>query len=283
MLLLAAISVAAAYLYLRQSLPQTSGRIELAGLGSEVEVLRDRHGVPHIYAASLEDAHFALGFVHAQDRLWQMEMNRRIGAGRLAEILGAGALEADRFMRTLGLRRVAQANLERYDAETRRLLDAYAAGVNAFLAGRPVLPPEFWLLNVTPEPWSALDSVAWTKVMAWDISGNWRSELLRMRLSRTLALERIQELLPPYPGDSPPRIADLKALYSGIEKTPAPAPVFSEGIFPGASNSWAVSGARSASGKPLLANDPHLGLTAPPVWYLAHLHAPGMDAIGGTL
>ncbi|HSA89249.1 MAG TPA: penicillin acylase family protein [Burkholderiales bacterium] len=261
----------------------TRGELALAGLDAQAEVLRDRHGIPHIYAASLEDAHFALGFVHAQDRLWQMEMNRRIGSGRLAEILGPRALEADRFMRTLGLRRVAEANLAHYDAETRRLLDAYAAGVNAFLARRPVLPPEFWLLGVTPEPWSAVDSIVWTKVMAWDLGGNWRSELLRMHLSRTLTTERIQEFLPPYPGDSPPRLPDLQAFYSGIEKKPGQTPVFSDSGFAGGSNSWAVSGARSASGKPLLAADPHLGLTAPAVWYLAHLHAPGIDAIGGTL
>jgi len=282
-LLALCLSGAGAYFYLRQSLPKTQGELALAGLGAPVDVLRDRHGIPHIYAASLEDAHFALGFVHAQDRLWQMEMNRRIGAGRLAEVLGPAALETDRFMRTLGLRGVAEANLRHYDAETRRLLDAYAAGVNAFLERQPVLPPEFWLLWITPEPWSAIDSVLWIKVMAWDLGGNWRSELLRMRLSRALSTERIQEFLPPYPGDKPPRLPDLKALYSGVEKKPAPDKVFSGTEFLGGSNSWAVAGARSASGKPLLANDPHLGLTAPPVWYFAHLHAPGMDAIGGTL
>jgi penicillin amidase len=222
-----------AYLYLRQSLPTTEGEIRVAGLGAPAEVLRDRHGIPHIYAASLEDAHFALGFVHAQDRLWQMEMNRRVGSGRLAEVLGPGALETDRFMRTLGLRRVAEANLRGYDAETRRLLDAYAAGVNAFLADRPVLPPEFWLLGLVgdtrPEPWTPVDSIVWTKVMAWDLAANWRSELLRMRLARTLPLERIHELLPPYPGDAAPRIADLKNLYSGMEKKLAPDRVFSQG------------------------------------------------------
>jgi len=285
LLLFLGLTALAGYGFLRQSLPKTAGEIRLAGLGASVEVLRDRHGVPHIYAASLEDAHFALGFVHAQDRLWQMEVNRRIGSGRLAEILGPAALDADRLMRTLGLRRVAEANLQRYDADTRRLLDAYTAGVNAFLADRPVLPPEFWLLWSAPEPWSALDSVVWTKVMALDLAGNWRSELLRMRLSQTLPPERIQEFLPPYPGDAPPKIADLKALYSGMEKKLAPDRVFST-LDPDAlagSNSWVVAGARSASGKPLLANDPHLGLTAPPVWYFAHLHAPGLDAIGGTL
>src|SRR3990170_8239967 len=136
-----------------------------------------------------------------------------------------------------------------------------------------------------PQTWSALDSIVWTKVMALDLGNNWRSELLRMRLSQSVALERIQELLPPYPGDTALNIPDLKALYSGIEKKLAPDRVFS-GLDPDAvpgSNSWAVSGARSASGKPLLANDPHLGLTAPPVWYFAHLHAPGVDVIGGTL
>jgi len=283
LLLVVCASGAGAYLYLRQSLPKTEGEVRLDGLAAPVEVLRDRHGIPHIYASSLEDAHFTLGFVHAQDRLWQMEMNRRIGSGRLAEVLGPAALETDRFMRTLGLRRVAEANLQHYDADTRRLLDAYAAGVNSFLAGLPVLPPEFWILDVTPEPWSAVDSIVWTKVMAWDLGGNWRSELVRLRLSRTLPLERIQEFLAPYPGDAYPRIPDLKGLYSGMEKTPAPNPVFSESGLPGGSNSWAVAGSRSASGKPMLAADPHLGLTAPPVWYFAHLHAPGLDAIGGTL
>ena len=288
LVLLIFLAAAAAYLFLRQSLPKPTGEIALQGVSAPIEVLRDRHGVPHIYARTIEDAHFALGFVHAQDRLWQMEMSRRIGSGRLAEILGPNALEADRFMRTLGFRRVAEANLPRYDAETRRILEAYAAGVNAYLARKRVLPPEFWILGVTPESWTPVDSIVWTKVMAWDLGGNWRSELLRMRLSRTLALERIQELLPPYPGDAPAPIADLKALYSGLEKKPPLPQVFSQQSgsdpdFLGGSNSWAVSGERSRSGKPLLAADPHLGLTAPPVWYFAHLNAPGLDAIGGTL
>lgn len=284
-LLLLCLAAVGAYGLLLLSLPKTQGELALDGLGARVEVLRDRHGIPHIYASSLEDAHFALGFVHAQDRLWQMEMNRRIGSGTLAEVLGPAALETDRFMRTLGLRGVAAENLRRYDADTRRHLDAYAAGVNAFLAGNRVLPPEFWLLRTSPAPWSALDSIVWTKVMALDLSGNWRSELLRMRLSQTLSLARIQEFLPPYPGDAPPKLPELKAFYSGIEKKLAPDRLFSNldpDAAPG-SNSWVVAGARSASGKPLLANDPHLGLTAPPVWYFAHLHAPGLSAIGGTL
>ena len=283
------------YVYLRQSLPRTQGETAAEGLAAAVEVLRDAHGVPHIFAQSERDAHFALGFVHAQDRLWQLEMNRRIGAGRLAEVLGPAALTTDRFMRTLGVRRAAAANLPHLDAQTRGALDAYAAGVNAFLATRPVLPPEFHLLRVRPEPWSAVDSLTWWKMMAWDLGGNWRNELLRMRLSQTLPLSRIHEFLPPYPGDAPPAMRDLKDVYDGLEREPPRLAAgdagrisgLSEALISthsaGASNSWVIASARSSSGKPLLANDPHLGLTAPAVWYLAHLHAPGLNAIGATL
>ena len=281
--LLAVLLLAGGYAYLRQSLPQTKGEIRLAGLGATAEILRDRYGIPHIFAGSMEDASFALGFVHAQDRLWQMEMSRRIAAGRLAEIVGPGGLETDRFLRTLGVRRSAEANLRTLDSETRRLLDAYAAGVNAFIASDPVLPPEFWLTGARPEPWMPADSVAWIKMMAWDLGGNWRNELLRMRLAKTLPLARIHELLPPYPGDNVPVIADLKELYSSMERDAVRLARFapdSEGL---GSNNWVVSGERSASGKPLLANDPHLGLTAPPVWYFAHLSVPGVNVIGSTL
>ena len=264
---LAVLGAAGTWLHLRRSLPKLEGEIAVAGLGAPVEILRDAYGIPHIFARSIEDAQFALGFAHAQDRLWQMEMNRRIGSGRLAELLGAAALETDRFLRTLGVRRVAEANLQRYDQETLRQLDAYAAGVNAFLDTDPVLPPEFFLLRTKPERWSAVDSVVWTKMMAWDLGGNWRNELLRMRMAK-LPRARIEEFFPPYPGDAPMKLPELLS---------------SLGFTGGASNSWVVSGARSASGKPLLANDPHLGLTAPSVWYFAQLHAPGLDVIGASL
>jgi penicillin amidase len=279
-------------LYLRQSLPAWEGEVEVPGLHAPVEILRDRFGVPHIFARSERDAQFALGFVHAQDRLWQMDMNRRVGAGRLAEALGRGSLETDRFLRTLGLRRVAQANLAHLDEDTRRHLDAYAEGVNAFLGTQPVLPVEFFITGVKPELWSAVDSLTWLKMMAWDLGGNWRNELLRMHLARKLPLARIHQFLPPYPGDAPPQIRELQELYRDIEPPRVTdgkwgRTLFSESQnrvrphFPGGSNSWVV--ARGASGKPLLANDPHLGLSAPPVWYLAHLEAPGLSAIGATL
>jgi penicillin amidase len=280
-LLLAGGAALGGYFYLRLSLPQLTGEVELAGLEAPVEVLRDAHGIPHIFARSERDAQFALGFVHAQDRLWQLEMNRRIGSGRMAEALGAAALDTDRFLRTLGIRRVAEANVRHLDADSKKLLSAYAAGVNAFLALKPVLPPEFWILRVTPEPWSEVDSAAWAKMMAWDLGGNWRSELLRLQLAPRLPSSAIQEFLPPYPGDAPLELPDLRQFYRVLEKEPAQFSAV-DGT-PGASNSWVVSGARSTSGKPLLANDPHLGLTAPNVWYFAHLHAPGLDAIGATL
>ena len=281
--LVLALAAAAGYAWLRQSLPQIDGSLTLSGLKAPVEIVRDRHGVPHIYAGSVEDAYFALGFAHAQDRLWQMEMSRRIAAGRVAELLGAGALETDRFLRTLGVRRSAEANLRVLDAETRRLLDSYAAGVNAFLASGPVLPLEFWLTGAQPEPWTPADSIGWVKMMAWDLGGNFRNELLRMSLARTLPLARIHQILPPYPGEQPPVIADLKELYGTLEREAVQLAQFAPDNDGLGSNNWVVSGARSASGKPLLANDPHLGLTAPPVWYFAHISVPGTNVIGSTL
>jgi len=336
LVVLAVLAVASAYFYLLRSLPKEEGEIRLGGLEKRVEVVRDSYGIPHISAASLDDAIYALGFVHAQDRLWQMEVSRRTAAGRLAEVFGASALEADRFLRTLGVRRSAEANLKRLDKDTRALLETYAAGVNAFMNTSPVLPIEFWLTGARFEPWTPADSLGWIKMMAWDLGGNWRTELLRMRLSKTLPLARIHELLPPYPGEAPPEIADLRRLYNSIEKEggkipekgagPASSPgfAFKNGLaFSGSeihragkgeiigkqnlkagsssgayrssgfdfdasieglgSNNWAVSGARSATGKPLLANDPHLGLTAPAVWYFAHISTPGFEAIGATL
>ncbi|HVL35173.1 MAG TPA: penicillin acylase family protein, partial [Burkholderiales bacterium] len=284
--LLLIVTIAAAalggYAFLRQSLPDIEGNIPTPGLAASVEVLRDGFGVPHLFAGSERDAHFALGFAHAQDRLWQMEMNRRVAAGRLAEVLGERALDTDRFMRTLGLRRAAEANLEHLEAETRTHLEAYAAGVNAFLAARRVLPPEFWLLRVRPEPWTPADSLSLIKLMALDLDGNWRSELLRLGLARRLPMARVHEFLPPYPGEAP---VPLPELAWNQRLRPDPVVPFFDALLAGgsggASNSWVV--ARGAGGAPLLANDPHLGLTAPSVWYLAHLEAPGLSAIGATL
>lgn len=284
LLLLLVFVAAVGYLWMRQSLPQVDGALTLSGLKAPVEIVRDRHGVPHIYAGSVEDAQFALGFVHAQDRLWQMEMSRRVGNGRMSEILGPATLDADKFLRTLGVRRSAEATLKNLNAETLSLLDAYSAGVNAFLQQRSgPLPPEFLLTGAVPEPWQPGDSLAWIKMMAWDLGANWRNELLRMRLAKKLTTAQIGEFLPPYPGDAPLAIADFAVLYRQLDASKLASieiPGLAEG---GASNNWVVAGGRATGGKPLLANDPHLGLGAPAVWYFAHLSAPGFEAIGATL
>ncbi len=299
--------------YRQLSLPKLDGRLSVAGLSAPVDVVRDAAGIPHVYAASDDDAWFTLGFVHAQDRLWQMELNRRTAAGRLAEVLGPPALDVDRFLRTMGIARNAAAVVAHLDADTRRALERYAAGVNANLVARRrlprlALPIEFVLTGAPfPEPWTAADSIGWGTMVAWDLSTNWTSELARMRLAGRLTKRRIDELMPPYPGnprvdaegrtieavpDAVLDVADYPALYRalGIDTRSlsdraaslvalAPASHV-EGL---GSNNWVVSGARTVSGKPLLANDPHLNLTTPSIWYMAHLSAPGLDVVGATL
>jgi penicillin amidase len=288
-ILLVALSVACCW-YWRASLPKIDGTIQLQGLTAGVDVVRDAEGIPHIYAKTSADAYFALGFVHAQDRLWQMEMNRRIASGRLAEILGPNAIDTDRFLRTLGVARNAQGILANLSPEARAMLDAYAKGVNAYLADRrDPLPLEFYLTGAPPPaPWQAVDSIGWQTMMAWDLGGNWTQELLRMRLSQRLSLQQINEFLPPYPGDAVMQTQDYTKLYKELAGTTeqlrmvaqvAP-PSLIEGM---GSNNWVVSGAKSETGKPLLANDPHLGLSAPALWYFAHLSAPGLNVIGATL
>jgi penicillin amidase len=281
---------AAAFWYRSASLPQVDGRISVEGAGAPVDIVRDAEGVPHIYAKSANDAYFALGFVHAQDRLWQMELNRRIPAGRMAEILGPKAVDTDRFLRTLGVRRNAEKILANLSTDTRAALEAYARGVNAWLAQRSgPLPPEFLLTGTAaPEPWQPADSIGWQTMMAWDLGGNWTQELLRMRLAQRLSLAQINEFLAPYPGDAVLPTQDYTRLYRQLTGTTehlaavaaiAP-PSYVEGM---GSNNWVVSGALSVTGKPLLANDPHLGLSAPALWYFAHLSAPGLNVIGATL
>ena len=178
---------AALTLLSRSRAPQVNGSLPLPGLGSPAEVMRDRWGVPHIYASNRHDLMQAQGFVHAQDRLWQMEFNRRLVAGRLSEVMGAATATVDRWMRTLTLRRVAESEVPLLDAETRGYLDAYAAGVNAFIE-RGRLPVEFALLRYRPEPWGAADTLAWTKMMSLMLSVNWEAEIRRAQLAARLGL-----------------------------------------------------------------------------------------------
>jgi penicillin amidase len=283
-------AIAALIWYRSASQPQVDGKTSLAGIKAGVDIVRDAQGIPHIYAQSTDDAYFALGYVHAQDRLWQMELNRRIAAGRMAEILGSGAVDTDRFLRTLGVRRNAEAILPNLAPETRAALDAYARGVNAYLGARTgPLPPEFLISGAaSPAPWQPADSIGWQTMMAWDLGANWSQELLRMRLSQRLSLSQIDAFLPPYPGDAPVKTMDYTKLYRELAGTTqqllkvsqAAPPSYVEGM---GSNNWVVAGGLSETGKPLLANDPHLSLSAPALWYFAHLSAPGMNVIGATL
>lgn len=273
-------------LYFRSALPQIEGEMYVSGLSNDVSITRDASGVPHIEAKSLADATYALGFVHAQDRLWQMEMNRRIGAGRLSEVLGASTLGKDKFLRTVGFYEAARKTFDHLDVETQDLLKAYSAGVNAHISGHSgALPPEFIILNFKPTKWTPTDSLVWMKIMSWDLSKNMWNELERMRLLDVLSPKKLLEFLPAYPGDENPEFPDFTNLYqtSGLDvgrllaALPDPLP---EGA---GSNNWVVDGSHTASGMPLLANDPHLGLSAPSLWYFAHLKTPSLNAIGATL
>ena len=257
LLLITAIVVDAAW-YVQRALPQTDGLLTLSGAAAELRIERDEHGIPTVRAGSPHDAYFGLGVAHAQDRLWQMETHRRIGAGRLAEVFGASCPSTARSRtRTLRAR-----------------------------------PPEFVILGIEPEPWDPVDSLAWAIMMAWDLGANWNTELLRLRLALQMPVARINELLPAYPGEVLPRTADYAALFRGLkldagavqtawQRLPEIAPP--SGVEGVGSNNWVVAGSHTTTGAPLLANDPHLKLSSPALWYFARLEAPGLKVAGATL
>lgn len=286
---LALLGAGAAWMYRGRALPVIDGSLSVTGLQGEVRIERDAHGIPTIKAGSVEDAAFGLGFAHAQDRLWQLETHRRIGSGRLAEAFGPPALASDRFLRALGVQRAAAAQWQSVKGAERRGLEAYAAGVNAYLRQHlRARPPEFMLLGLQPEDWRPQDSLAWAVMMAWDLGGNWSAELLRLRLSLKLPVDRITELMPPYPGEKPLATADYAALFRGLglngelgKQALLAAPP--SGIEGQGSNNWVVAGSHTETGKPLLANDPHLKLTSPALWYFARLEAPGLKVAGATM
>ena len=199
------------YAYLRRSLPSVDGTIEVAGAtapAGNIDIIRDADDIPHIFAATKLDAFFGLGYVHAQDRLWQMEFQRRIGHGRLSEIFGEATLPQDRFLRTVGFARAARSAWEHLPDETRTEINAYVAGVNAFLSTHhgSALPPEFTLLRFEPEPWTGPDVVVWVKMMAWDLSSNYSSELMRHDLAAQVGPARMADL----PALSPERPDDSR-------------------------------------------------------------------------
>lgn len=275
-----------------RSMPDTNGHVDIPGLDAPVEVLRDEHGIPQVIAETDHDLFLAQGYVHAQDRFWEMDFRRHVTAGRLSELFGASQVSTDAFIRTLGWRKVADAEYALLDEPTRALYDAYAAGVNAYLDARTGadLSLEYAVLDLqrpgyTPEAWSPVDSIAWLKAMAWDLRTNLEDEVDRALLSTVLTPEQVAQLHPGYdfgtmptiiggqpsapasvgepvviPDGAAAALAELRSTLDGLPDLLGPA-----GGEIG-SNSWVVSGALTDTGSPLLANDPHLGPTMPSIW-----------------
>ena len=292
---------------MRKPFPKTKGTIKIAGLGAACEIYRDADGIPHIYAETMEDLFFAQGFVHAQDRFWQMEFWRRVGAGRLSELFGESVLGVDIYMRTVGFHRIAEQELALLSDETVRYMEAYAAGVNAYILNRTPteLALEFLFLKlkgVEPEiePWTPSNSLTWFKLMAEDLCANMDRELTRVDLIRSVGIEMAEQFFPAYRENEMPFVIDedenatqrtqekkqqvaepsvdevdllngFSTTVVGSEGSGKPI-LFGKGTGVG-SNAWVISGTRTSTGLPLLANDPHLGIQMPSIWYEVDLHS----------
>ena len=293
--------------HLLRGFPQLDGEVQLKGLAGPVHIIRDGADVTHISAGTALDAWRAMGFVHAQERGWQLEFNRRVMRGELSEILGAATLDTDKLMRTLGIIGMAKQQLSGLSPATQAALAAYSEGIQTAWQSGAVRPsPEFKLLGTQAggkngPAWTPEDSVGWALMMALDLGGNWGQEFARLSAAQVLNSEQLWQLLPAYPGEKPASAVDLPALYRGLGvyasaavKTGALPAANSQlaqwsadwvrdmGILEGkGSNNWVVPGSRTVSGKPLLANDPHLALSAPAIWYYAHLQAPAGELPGG--
>lgn len=273
-------------LWLSRSQAPVDGQMEIAGLGADITIARDGNGVPHIKAATRADVAAGLGFVHAQERLWQMEVSRMAGQGRLSEMFGAATIDTDIWLRTMGIHEAAVASLSVMDTDTMVMLEGYARGVNAWMTRNPQafsskLPPEYVILGYEPEPWTPAHTLTAIKMMSVSLAANLDEEALRLGFYRMGFSEaEMLDLLPYVDADNPPPMPDLRTLLGldsgeiGADVTTAAAPRFGEVeamLGTGASNNWVVSGKRTASGQPMLANDPHLLLSAPSIWHLAHL------------
>ena len=259
------------------SVPDYNGKAQVAGLRAPVRIVRDEYAIPHIKAQSFEDAVFALGYAHAQDRLWQMETSRRAIQGRLSELFGSSTRKIDVLMRTLGLYRASEQAYAHLSSETQGVLRAYSNGVNAFInEPHRRWPIEFVLTGDThPEPWRPADSIAIIKAMSFQLSENAYHEIARAKLLPRLGRERVQEFFPPF------NAMPLPEWYETMFN-----PTQVGGVDIGdrtASDNWVVAGSHSVTGKPLLANDPHLGYGIPSIWYLAHLSFGAEEVVGGTL
>jgi penicillin amidase len=272
----------------RRPLPQVEGTIEVEGLRGKVRVRRDRWGVPHIEAEGHEDLHFAQGYCHAQDRLFQMDFYRRVVEGRVAEMAGEEGLAVDRLMRTLGIRRVAEREADELEPELRAQLERFCAGVNAGARQARALPFEMQVLRQrTFEPWRPVDILSLGKLLAFGLSTNWERELLRADMVRELGPELAARLDPVYPADNPVVKQSLEA-WSGegmplVEQIDRVRRSLGFATEASGSNNWAVSGARSKTGSPLIAGDPHLPQSMPGIWYEVGLRHGGRFVRGASM
>lgn len=287
------------YFLLSRSLPDYSKELEVAGISAPIEIVRDNANVPHIFGETDEDTFFGLGYAHAQDRLWQMVIFRRTVQGRLSEVFGTPTVEIDQLMRRYDLYRLARQSVEVQDEDTRAALSAYAAGVNARLReineralGRGA--PEFFAFGFPIAPWQPADSIAVIKLMSVQLATHLNEEVVYARASIALEDEaRLADIMPLAPGTGIAALPDFASLFpSGTRFASAPTgsgvfdhPLspFKKRAFGGASNVWAAAPKRSAAGGALLANDPHLGFSAPAIWYLARLELETGGVIGATI
>jgi len=262
-------------------LPKIDGKIDLSGIRENVEVIRDKWGIPHIYASNIHDALFAQGFVHAQDRLWQMEVNRRAARGKLSEFIGDEALDADRMSRTFGYERIGRQDWELFEKDQQEIIMSYCNGINAYINHRSFrLPIEFSLVKLKPHQWTPVDVMSLSKLLSAQMSWGWYDELIRAKLIEMVGPEAAAELDNTYPE------GHVVTLPKGIEygKIAEPDKLHAmEGpIFPNisGSNAWTVSGKLTDTGKPYLCNDPHLPITNPNIWYQMHIECPEVQVSG---
>ena len=298
LILLGVAAVLVLYFLLSRSLPDYDKTLSVTGISAPVEIVRDNANVPHIFGQSDADSFYGLGYAHAQDRLWQMVMLRRTVQGRLSEVFGPRTLKIDKTLRRFGLYRLARESVAAQDDPTRAALDAYAAGVNARLQeintealGRGA--PEMFVFNAPVAPWQPADSIAIVKLMAVQLSAHLSNEVLFARASLELDTpDRLDDIMPVAPGSGIAALPEYAQLFPGAgskrmvqasDITDHPLSPFKKPAFAGASNAWAAAPTRSASGGTLLANDPHLGFSAPAIWYLARLELETGGVIGGTI
>ena len=285
------------YYFLQRSLPDYNEDFTLPGISAPVEIVRNNADVPHIFGATDDDVFFALGFAHAQDRLWQMTMLRRTVQGRLSEVFGNRTLKVDELLRRLDLYTLSLSSVAAQDAPTLAALEAYSSGVNAWIeqvnaAARGRGAPEFFLFSNEIAAWSPADSIAIIKLMALQLSSHLETEVLRAQMSLILPDDRLRDILPDDPTSAVIALPDYASLMPGPFPAPAktrmayldsPLSPFHSAAFAGASNAWAAMPGRSAAGGALLANDPHLGFSAPSTWYLARLELQSGGVIGATI